>query len=93
MTNKYFATIITLAVGLILSLGGYNNVWPLFGSANQLLSALVLISLAVFLKTTNRKGFMVWGPMCIMLCVTFTALGQALIGIFNKIFVTHTNSP
>ena len=90
MTDKYFATILTLAVGALLSLGGYNNVWPLFGAANQLLSALVLIALAVFLKSTNRKGFMVWGPMVVMLCVTFTALGQALVGIFNKLFVTHT---
>ena len=90
MTNKYFATILTLIIGALLSLGGYNNVWPLFGAANQLLSALVLIALAVFLKSTSRKGFMVWGPMGIMLCVTFTALSQALIGIFKKIFVTHT---
>ena len=90
MTNKYFATILTLSIGALLSLGGYNNVWPLFGAANQLLSALVLIALAVFLKTTNRKGFMVWGPMVIMLCVTFTALGQALIGIYNKLFITRT---
>lgn len=88
MTNKYFATILTLGVGGILSLGGYNNVWPLFGAANQLLSALVLITLAVFLKTTNRKGFMLWGPMIMMLCVTFTALAQALIKIFKKLFVT-----
>ena len=73
MTNKYFATILTLGVGGVLSLGGYNNVWPLFGAANQLLSALVLITLAVFLKTTNRKGFMLWGPMVMMLCVTFTS--------------------
>ncbi|PJI08660.1 MULTISPECIES: carbon starvation CstA family protein [Clostridium] len=85
MTNNYFATIITLAIGLALSFGGYNNVWPLFGSANQLLSALVLIALAVFLKTTGRKGFMLWGPMCIMLVVTFTALAQAIIGIFKKL--------
>ena len=90
MTNKYFATILTLIIGALLSLGGYNNVWPLFGAANQLLSALVLIALAVFLKSTGRKGFMVWGPMGIMLCVTFTALSQAFIGIFKKIFVTHT---
>jgi carbon starvation protein len=89
VTNKYFATVITLVLGLVLSLGGYNNVWPLFGAANQLLSALVLIALAVFLKTTNRKGFMLWAPMGIMLCVTFTALFQALIGIFKKLFVTN----
>ncbi|NLK94400.1 MAG: carbon starvation protein A [Clostridiales bacterium] len=88
MTNKYFATIFTLAIGLILSLGGYNNVWPLFGSANQLLSALVLIALSVFLKTTGRKGFMLWVPMCTMLVVTFTALVQAIVGIFKKLFVT-----
>ncbi|EEP53492.1 carbon starvation protein A [Clostridium butyricum E4 str. BoNT E BL5262] len=88
MTNKYFSTIFTLSVGALLSLGGYNNVWPLFGAANQLLSALVLIALAVFLKTTNRKGFMLWGPMIMMLCVTFTALVQALIKIFKKLFVT-----
>ena len=88
MTNKYFSTIFTLSVGALLSLGGYNNVWPLFGAANQLLSALVLIALAVFLKTTNRKGFMLWGPMILMLCVTFTALVQALIKIFKKLFVT-----
>ena len=48
LTNKYFATVITLFFGYLLTLGGYNNVWPLFGSANQLLAALVLIALAVF---------------------------------------------
>jgi carbon starvation protein len=89
LSNKYVATVITLIAGYELSLGGYNNIWPLFGSANQLLAALVLISLAVFLKTTGRKGFMLWAPMCIMLAVTFTALVQAVIQIFNKLFVTN----
>lgn len=74
LTNKYFATVITLFFGYLLTLGGYNNVWPLFGSANQLLSALALIACAVFLKKTKRQGAMLWGPMVIMLGVTFTAL-------------------
>ena len=39
LTNKYFATVITLFFGYLLTLGGYSNVWPLFGSANQLLAA------------------------------------------------------
>lgn len=86
--NKYFATVITLVFGFLLCLGGYNNVWPLFGAANQLLASLVLIAISVFLLTTGRKGWMLYAPMCIMLVVTFTALIQAVIGIFQKIFVT-----
>ncbi|KAE9634112.1 carbon starvation protein A [Defluviitalea raffinosedens] len=88
-TNKYFATIITLILGYLLAVGGYQNIWPLFGSANQLLSALALIALAVFLKKTNRKGFMLWAPMVIMLTVTFTALAQSIIKILNKLLITH----
>jgi carbon starvation protein len=88
LNNKYFATIVTLVFGFLLSLGGYNNIWPLFGSANQLLGALVLIALSVFLKMTNRKGFMLWVPMFMMLTVTFTALVLAAYGIVKKLFVT-----
>ncbi|WP_244835424.1 carbon starvation protein A [Clostridium sp. BJN0001] len=85
ITNKYVATILTLGIGALLSLGGYNNVWPLFGAANQLLSALVLITLSVFLKTTHRKGAMLWAPMFIMLAVTFTSLIQSLVSILLKL--------
>lgn len=88
ITNKYVATVLTLFFGLLLSLGGYNNIWPLFGSANQLLGALVLIALAVFLKTTGRQGAMLWIPMCFMLVVTFSALVLSVVGIVKKIFIT-----
>lgn len=74
LTNKYFATILTLVLCYALSRAGYASIWPLFGSANQLLSALALIACAVFLKKTKRQGAMLWGPMVIMLGVTFTAL-------------------
>ncbi|WP_026478785.1 carbon starvation CstA family protein [Alkaliphilus transvaalensis] len=89
LTSKFFSTGVTLAFAYMLSVVGYQNIWPLFGSANQLLSALALIALAVFLKKTNRKGFMLWGPMVIMLAVTFTALTQVIYRIFNKIFVAN----
>ena len=88
LTNKYVSTIISLVCGYLLSLGGYVNIWPFFGSANQLLAAMVLISLAVFLKVTGRKGFMLYIPMVLMFIVTMTALVQAIYGIVMKLFVT-----
>ena len=68
LTNKYFATVITL-----------------FGSANQLLAALVLIALAVFLKTTGRTGWTLYFPMGMMLVVTFTALIQKTIALVKNV--------
>ena len=73
-TNQYFATVVTLLPGYLLALGGYQNVWALFGAANQMLAALVLVGVAIFLKATRRKSAMLYVPMIIMLCVTFTAI-------------------
>lgn len=65
--NVYFSTFITLVFGFILTKIGYANIWPLFGSANQLLSALVLATLCVFLKVTGRNNKMLfprWSSCC-----------------------------
>ena len=90
ITNKHVATLITLLGGYVLCIGGYQNIWPLFGAANQLLSALVLISLSVFLKVTGRKGFMLWIPMTIMLVVTLSSLGLSIYKIINAWMLTGT---
>lgn len=85
LCNTYFSTIVTLLCGFVLTKIGYANIWPLFGSANQLLSALVLITLCVFLKVTGRSNKMLFPPLIIMLCVTFTALVQRLIAMVKAI--------
>ena len=78
VTNKYFATIITLVLAFLLAKVGYAEIWPLFGSANQLLSVLALVACAVFLKKTKRQGWMLWVPMFFMMAVTFTALAMTI---------------
>ena len=83
MTNTVVATVVTLAGGWALCQAGYMSVWPLFGSANQLLSALVLTGLAVFLKSTGRKGWMLYVPMTVMFVVTMTALLEAVFKIIR----------
>ncbi len=85
LANRYVATFCTLFMGYLLALRGYQNIWPLFGSANQLLAALALIACAVFLKRTNREGWMLYVPMIAMLCVTFAALGLTIYNLLGKL--------
>ena len=78
LTNKYFATILTLVLAFFLTQVGYDSIWPLFGASNQLLSALAFLACAVFLKHTKRKSFMLWIPMFTMIAVTFSALALTI---------------
>lgn len=55
----------------------YRVVWPLFGSINQLLAALTLVGLSLWLAKTKRGLLiraMVGVPMLFMMGVTITAL-------------------
>ncbi len=88
MTNKVFATVITLVLAYLLAKVGYKEIWPLFGSANQLLSVLALVACAVFLKRTKRKGFMLWIPMFFMMAVTFTALAMTIYSLSGALVTT-----
>ena len=85
LMDKYVSTALTLVLAYALCLAGYMNIWPLFGAANQLLSALVLIALALFLKTTGRKGWMLYIPMTFMFLVTMSALVLSVVGIAGKL--------
>jgi len=87
--NKYIATCVTLLIGGALTLGGYQNIWTLFGSANQLLAALVMMALAVFMKRTGRNGYMLWLPTLFMFAATFTAIGMSIYQIGVKLLFTH----
>ena len=88
LTNKYFATILTLVLAFLLAKVGYAEIWPLFGSANQLLSVLALVACAVFLKKTHRQGAMLWIPMFFMMAVTFTALTMTIVKLVSALTTT-----
>lgn len=74
LTNMYVSTAITVLIGGYLAAGGYARIWPIFGSANQLLAALSLLAIAVWLKKVGRNYHMLTIPMIFMLVVTLTAL-------------------
>ena len=74
LTNMYVSTTITVVLGSILAAGGYKAIWPIFGSANQLLSALALMAIALWLKKEGKNYSMITLPMVFMLVVTLSAL-------------------
>ena len=81
LTNKYFATVITLVLAYGLTLVGYKNIWALFGASNQLLSVFAFLACAVFLKRSKKVRWFMYIPLGVMLAVTFTALGMT---VYNK---------
>ncbi len=89
LTNKYFATVITLVLAYGLTLVGYKNIWALFGASNQLLSVFAFLACAVFLKQAKKVRWFMYIPLGAMLAVTFTALGMT---IYNKAVALITSS-
>ncbi len=74
ITNRFVSTGITVVLSGILAFVGWKIIWPIFGSANQLLAAVALLAVAVYLKKSGRKFGVVVLPMIIMFAVTLTAL-------------------
>lgn len=83
LTNRFVATFFTVLPGAILALSGsYTAIWPIFGSANQLLAALALLAGSVWLARKGQKNQFLRYPMYFMFAVTLSAL---VILVYQKI--------
>lgn len=72
------ATALTVAVplGFLLAAGqgSFRVFWTLFGTSNQLLAALSLLAITVWLRKLNKPVWYVVGPMLLVMAVTVVAL-------------------
>lgn len=79
VTNRYASTAITVVFGAALTFSGQTmSIWPVFGSANQLLAALALLALTVWVANLKKGYLFVLIPMIFMFAVTLTALGMLI---------------
>ncbi len=74
LVNPYFATGITVVLGIVLGMTGYAKIWGLFGSANQLLAGLGLLAVATWLGNIGKNNRMFLFPMAFMNIVTICSL-------------------
>ena len=74
LVNPYFATILTVVLGVLLGLNGWQKIWDLFGAANQLLAGLGLLAVATWLANAGKNNKMFLLPMAFMMVVTISSL-------------------
>jgi carbon starvation protein len=73
--NRFAGTLLVVLLGMALLLTGqFQQLWPIFGSANQLLAALALLAVTVWLYKTNINPVFTLVPMVFMFAVTLSSL-------------------
>jgi len=83
LTNMYFATFVTAGLGGLVAMTNWEKIWPIFGSANQLLAALALMAAAIWLKKTGKNHKMFLLPIFFMFTATIFALILLAISSFK----------
>jgi len=86
MRYYLFNSGLSVVIMLFLALtNAFLAIWPIFGTANQLLAALTLITLTVWLILTKRKAIFTAIPAGFMLVTTLFSL----IFLFKRYLTTH----
>jgi carbon starvation protein len=66
--------LVPLALLLLAGEGAYRSFWVLFGTSNQLLAALSLLGISVWLRRTGRRNLFTLLPMAFVMTITLASL-------------------
>ncbi|ELZ88200.1 carbon starvation protein CstA [Haloferax elongans ATCC BAA-1513] len=91
-TNRWGnAAIQTLPAYVLIASGSWLTLWQLFGGANQLLAALALLTVTVWLANwdDSKQLLSTGAPMALM--VTITSLGLLWLAIHDNIYMKFMN--
>ncbi len=82
LRDRFVGTAVTVAAAWVfLQSGTAHALWPLFGSANQMLASLALLAVTLWLRSLGVRYGITLVPMVFMFAVTLSALG--LLVVFN----------
>jgi len=81
--NKYISTLVIILLALWLALGSWTTLWPVFGAANQLIAAMVLLVASVYLFQKKQPTAFTFIPAIFMLITTIAALIYQMISFYQ----------
>jgi carbon starvation protein len=86
-TGAIIGTLATIAIPFVCAMiapkGSWNDFWTLFGASNQLLAALTLLSITVWLYQARKRIAFTLLPMLFVLVITLWALTGLVVGNFR----------
>jgi carbon starvation protein len=62
----------------------FNALWPIFGTANQLLAAMALLTVSAWLLLRKQRNWFTLVPAVFMIATTLVSLGILLSGYIQK---------
>lgn len=75
LRNRFVATVVLLVPAYLLAVtNSYGNIWKMFGSSNQLIAALTLITISAYLAGIRRPTLYTLAPAVFMCVTTLAAL-------------------
>jgi len=90
VTNRYVSSLLAclaIAFFAFYTIGGRPaglTLWALFGTTNQLLAGLTLLTVTVYLLQRRRNPWLTGLPMVFMLVSTLTAMGSNLVDFLHQ---------
>jgi carbon starvation protein len=88
-SGAFLATLVTVLTPLVFLLvageGAYRAFWVLFGTSNQLMAALSLLAISVWLHRAKRKAAFTIVPMVFVMAVTLWSLVLQIAAAFRVV--------
>jgi carbon starvation protein len=73
-----------LLMWILAYTNAFSSLWPIFGTANQLLAALTLLAVSAWLLLRKKKNLFTLIPAIFMIATTIASLGILLVNYINK---------
>ncbi len=84
-TNRYIGTVVTVILSAVFIFSGSSGaIWPIFGSANQLLASLALLAVTAWLANISRPNWFTKIPMFFMYIITISGLFTLIVQNYHK---------
>lgn len=85
LTNKYTASVLIVAISMGMALSGEAAaIWPIFGASNQLMAALTLLVISLWLLSRNANWLVAFVPMVLMMVMSLWGVIEVIKNQFNS---------